>query len=54
MVEQNPSRTDFRERFEKLIEEYNSGSLNIDVIFRDLVKFTEDLKRKKSVISGRT
>jgi type I restriction enzyme R subunit len=43
MVEQNPSRTDFRERFEKLIEEYNSGSLNIDIIFKALVSFTAEL-----------
>ena len=43
MVEQNPARIDFKERFEKLIEEYNAGSINVDIIFQELVAFTQEL-----------
>lgn len=43
MVEQNPARIDFKERFKKLIEEYNAGSINVDIIFQELVAFTQEL-----------
>ncbi len=46
MVEENKSRTDFKERLEKLIAEYNDGSLNIDVLFKELVEFTQDLNEE--------
>lgn len=32
MVRLNKSRTDYRERLQRLIDEYNSGSLNLDVL----------------------
>lgn len=43
MLEQNKTRTDYLERFEKMIEEYNAGSKNVDIIYRDLVDFAEAL-----------
>ena len=46
MVEENKSRIDFKEQFEKLIAEYNAGSLNIDVLFEELVAFTQDLNEE--------
>lgn len=46
MVERNPSRVDFMERFQKLIEDYNAGSINVDVIFQELVNFTQELNQE--------
>jgi type I restriction enzyme R subunit len=37
MVRLNSTRADYLEKFEALIEAYNSGSRNIDEIFKDLV-----------------
>lgn len=46
MVAKNPSRTDFMEKLQKLIERYNSGSLNIEAFFQQLMKFTEELQEE--------
>lgn len=43
MVEKNKTRADYLERFEKMIEEYNAGSKNVDLIYKDLVDFAEAL-----------
>jgi len=43
MVEQNPARVDFMERFQQLIDDYNAGSMNVDIIFQELVTFTQML-----------
>lgn len=43
MVSKNKTRTDYLERFEQMIEEYNSGSKNVDIIYRNLVDFAEAL-----------
>ena len=37
MVRLNRTRADYLEKFEALIEAYNSGSRNIEEIFKDLV-----------------
>lgn len=34
MLTENPTRKDFMEKFQKLIDAYNSGSLNIEVFFK--------------------
>lgn len=47
MVALNPSRRDFMERFQTLLEEYNSGSKNIESLFEELVKFTGDLSHEE-------
>lgn len=44
MLTENPSRKDFMEKFQKLIDAYNSGSLNIEVFFKQLVDLTADLQ----------
>lgn len=44
MLTENPSRKDFMEKFQKLIDAYNSGSLNIEVFFKELVDLTADLQ----------
>jgi len=43
MVAKNKTRTDYLVRFEKMIEEYNSGSKNVDIIYKNLVNFAEAL-----------
>ena len=39
----NPTRTDWVDRFQKLIDEYNAGSLNVEEFFKRLVEFTKRL-----------
>lgn len=46
MASVNPSRSDFMERFEKLIERYNAASLNIDSFFEELIRLTQDLSEE--------
>jgi type I restriction enzyme R subunit len=43
MVRLNRTRADYLEKFEALIEAYNSGSRNIDEIFKDLLALTQTL-----------
>lgn len=47
MVAQNRTRTDYLERFEKMIEEYNSGSKNVDIIYKNLVDLAETLSEEQ-------
>ena len=47
MVAENPSRKDFMERLQKLIDEYNSGSLNIEAFFQQLMDFTDALSEEE-------
>jgi type I restriction enzyme R subunit len=44
MVKRNKSRTNYQEKFQRLIAEYNTGSMNVDVLFERLVQFvTQEL-----------
>jgi type I restriction enzyme R subunit len=43
MVRFNRTRMDFLEKFQKMIEEYNAGSLNIEEFFNQLIKFAQGL-----------
>jgi len=43
MVRLNRTRMDYLERFQKMIEEYNAGSLNIDEFFQRLMAFAQSL-----------
>ncbi len=47
----NHTRMDYLERFQKMIDEYNAGSLNIDEFFQRLLDFAESLndEEKRSV-----
>ncbi len=47
MLAQNKTRGSFLERFEKIIEEYNSGSKNIEEAYEDLIKQAEDLSQEQ-------
>ncbi len=46
MVRLNKTRTDYQEKLQRLIDQYNSGSLNIDLYFRELVKMAQDLNEE--------
>jgi type I restriction enzyme R subunit len=44
MVELNRTRMDYLERFQRMIEEYNSGARNIEEIFAELLDIARELK----------
>jgi type I restriction enzyme R subunit len=46
MVRLNKSRSDYQERLQRLIDEYNSGSLNINTYFEALVKMAHELSEE--------
>ena len=52
MLRLNRTRMDYLEQFQKMIEEYNAGSLNIDEFFKRLLAFAESLneEEKRSVV----
>ena len=43
MIRINESRTDFRDKFEELIESYNAGSRNVEELFEELLKLSRSL-----------
>lgn len=43
MIAINRTRIDFQEKFQKMIDEYNSGAYNIEVFFEKLIKFAREL-----------
>jgi len=47
MVVKNRTRADYLERFEKMIDEYNSGSKNVDIIYKNLVDLAESLNEEQ-------
>jgi type I restriction enzyme, R subunit len=47
MVEQNKTRMDYLERFQQLIDEYNAGSKNVQLIFDELLAFTQQLNEEE-------
>lgn len=47
MVRQNRTRMDYMEKFQKMIEEYNSGSLNVEEFFRRLTDFARGLNQEE-------
>ena len=47
MLEKNKTRTDYLERFEQMIADYNAGSKNVDIIYKNLVDFAEALSEEQ-------
>jgi type I restriction enzyme R subunit len=43
MIAINRTRIDFQEKFQKMIDDYNSGAYNIEVFFEKLIKFAREL-----------
>ena len=52
----NPTRIDWAERFQKLIDEYNAGSLNVEEFFEELKKFAQSLaaEEQRGIAEGLT
>jgi type I restriction enzyme R subunit len=46
LVEENRTRIDFLERFQKLIDDYNAGSANIEELWKQLVDFAKGLNEE--------
>jgi type I restriction enzyme R subunit len=47
MVLLNRTRMDYVEHFQEMIDEYNSGAVNVEVMFERLVKFTKELNAEE-------
>ncbi|MCF7673724.1 MAG: type I restriction endonuclease subunit R [Akkermansiaceae bacterium] len=47
LIRLNASRYDFLDRFQKMIEAYNSGALSIEELFAELVTFTKALSEEE-------
>jgi type I restriction enzyme R subunit len=56
LLQENRSRVDFLEKFQKMIDEYNEGSKNIEQFFSALVDFAQSLteEEKRGVAEGLT
>ncbi len=56
LVRLNPSRVDLVERFEKLVADYNAGSMNVDIFFQQLLTFSTTLSEEdaRSLSEGLT
>ena len=56
MLAQNKTRGSFLERFERIIEDYNSGSLSIEEAYEDLMKQAEGMsaEQERAAKSGMT
>jgi type I restriction enzyme R subunit len=54
MVRLNRSRMDYLDRFQRLIDDYNSGSLNVEAFFNELVAFAQELdaEDKRAISEG--
>ncbi len=47
MVKLNRTRIDYVEKFQRMIDEYNAGSMNIEEFFKQLVKFAQSLNEEE-------
>ncbi|HZB94351.1 MAG TPA: type I restriction enzyme endonuclease domain-containing protein, partial [Herpetosiphonaceae bacterium] len=47
MVRLNRTRTDYLEKFQKLIDEYNAGAMDVDLLFAKLLAFTAELNAEE-------
>jgi len=48
LVRLNPARVDLVERFEKLVADYNAGSINTEKFFQELLAFSKGLTEEES------
>lgn len=47
MVRLNKTRTDYLEKFQRMIEEYNSGAYNVELFFTKLMAFAQELNAEE-------
>jgi len=48
LVRLNPMRVDLVERFERLVADYNAGSINTETFFKELLAFKKDLTEEEA------
>ena len=48
LVRLNPMRVDLVERFEKLVADYNAGSMNVEAFFKELLAFKKTLSDEEA------
>lgn len=48
LVRLNPMRVDLVERFEKLVADYNAGSMNVEAFFQELLAFKKTLSEEEA------
>jgi type I restriction enzyme R subunit len=48
LVRLNPARVDLVERFEKLVKDYNAGSINTETFFQQLLDFSKTLTEEEA------
>ena len=48
LVRLNPVRVDLVERFEKLVEDYNAGTINVEKFFKKLLEFSKALTEEEA------
>ena len=56
MVKINQTRIDFMEKFQQIIDNYNSGAINVELFFEELMNFVKTLNKedKRSIIENLT
>ena len=47
LVEVNPTRLNYTEKFQEMIAEYNAGSINVETLFGMLVEFAQELNEEE-------
>lgn len=47
MVHLNKSRLDYLEKFQKMIDEYNTGAINVEIFFGNLLVFAQELSEEE-------
>lgn len=47
LIQRNRTRLDYRKRYKEMIDEYLSGSVNLDELFRNLVAFSKELNHEE-------
>ena len=47
LLNQNVTRLNFAEKLQRIINEYNSGSLSVENYFEDLIDFLETIARRR-------
>jgi type I restriction enzyme, R subunit len=54
MVKLNRTRIDYLDRFQKMIDDYNMNSCNIETYFRNLIEFAQSLKTedRRRIVEG--
>ena len=52
MVRMNRTRMDYLERFQQMIDDYNSGSINVEEFFRQLMEFAKSLNKEEQRTVG--